>query len=65
MTAQFGKLQLVVAELDHMREGATPLVHSRALRPDETRELIEQAHAGIPKTNLAPANGISRETVYR
>lgn len=37
----------------------------RALKPEEARELREQAHAGIPKADLARAYGISRETVYQ
>ena len=37
----------------------------RALTADDARELVEQAHAGIPKADLARAYGISRETVYQ
>ncbi len=37
----------------------------RALSTTEASELIEQAHAGIPKADLARAYGISRETVYQ
>ena len=37
----------------------------RALGPVETHELVAQAHAGIPKADLARAYGISRETVYQ
>ena len=37
----------------------------KALRPEEAHELVVQAHAGIPKADLARAYGISRETVYQ
>ena len=37
----------------------------KALKPEEIGELVEQAHAGIPKADLARAYGISRETVYQ
>lgn len=37
----------------------------RALGPEEARELQVQARAGIPKSDLARAYGISRETVYQ
>jgi DNA invertase Pin-like site-specific DNA recombinase len=37
----------------------------KALGPDEAKELVAQAHAGIPKADLARAYGISRETVYQ
>ena len=37
----------------------------KALGPVETHELVAQAHAGIPKADLARAYGISRETVYQ
>ena len=37
----------------------------KALRPVEAHELVAQAHAGIPKADLARAYGISRETVYQ
>src|SRR5258708_36402794 len=33
----------------------------KALTPEEAIELREQAHAGLPKADLAPAYGISRE----
>jgi DNA invertase Pin-like site-specific DNA recombinase len=36
----------------------------KALGPVEAHELA-QAHAGIPKADLARAYGISRETVYQ
>jgi DNA invertase Pin-like site-specific DNA recombinase len=35
----------------------------KALGPVEAHELVAQAHAGIPKADLARAYGISRETV--
>ena len=37
----------------------------KALGPVEAHELVVQAHAGIPKADLARAYGISRETVYQ
>jgi DNA invertase Pin-like site-specific DNA recombinase len=37
----------------------------KALGPVEAHELVAQAHAGIPKADLARAYGISRETVYQ
>jgi DNA invertase Pin-like site-specific DNA recombinase len=37
----------------------------KALNPEEAKELREQAYAGIPKSDLARAYGISRETVYQ
>ena len=37
----------------------------KALGPQEAHELVLQAHAGIPKSDLARAYGISRETVYQ
>lgn len=37
----------------------------KALGPDDVTELVAQAHAGIPKADLARAYGISRETVYQ
>lgn len=37
----------------------------KALGPQEARELVAQAHAGIPKADLARAYGVSRETVYQ
>jgi DNA invertase Pin-like site-specific DNA recombinase len=37
----------------------------KALGPEEAHELVVQAHAGIPKADLARAYGISRETVYQ
>jgi DNA invertase Pin-like site-specific DNA recombinase len=37
----------------------------KALGPEEANELVPQAHAGIPKADLARAYGISRETVYQ
>jgi DNA invertase Pin-like site-specific DNA recombinase len=37
----------------------------KALQPEEAHELVVQAHAGIPKADLARAYGISRETVYQ
>jgi DNA invertase Pin-like site-specific DNA recombinase len=37
----------------------------KALGPEDTSELVAQAHAGIPKADLARAYGISRETVYQ
>jgi DNA invertase Pin-like site-specific DNA recombinase len=37
----------------------------KALAPQEVHELVVQAHAGIPKADLARAYGISRETVYQ
>jgi DNA invertase Pin-like site-specific DNA recombinase len=37
----------------------------KALGPEEANELVAQAHAGIPKADLARAYGISRETVYQ
>ena len=33
----------------------------KALKPEEIGELVEQAHAGIPKADLARAYGISRK----
>jgi DNA invertase Pin-like site-specific DNA recombinase len=36
----------------------------RALTPEQVREITEQAHAGIPKSDLARAYSISRETLY-
>ena len=37
----------------------------KALGPEEAHEVVVQAHAGIPKADLARAYGISRETVYQ
>jgi len=37
----------------------------KALGPEDANELVAQAHAGIPKADLARAYGISRETVYQ
>ena len=37
----------------------------KALGPEEVHEVVVQAHAGIPKADLARAYGISRETVYQ
>jgi DNA invertase Pin-like site-specific DNA recombinase len=37
----------------------------KALAPGDVHELVAQAHAGIPKADLARAYGISRETVYQ
>lgn len=37
---------------------------ARALTPEQAREVREQAAAGIPKSDLARAYGISRETLY-
>jgi DNA invertase Pin-like site-specific DNA recombinase len=37
----------------------------KALGPEDASELVAQAHAGIPKADLARAYGISRETVYQ
>jgi DNA invertase Pin-like site-specific DNA recombinase len=36
----------------------------RALTPEQVKEVIEQAYAGIPKADLARAYSISRETLY-
>jgi DNA invertase Pin-like site-specific DNA recombinase len=36
----------------------------RALTPEQVKEIIEQAYAGIPKADLARAYSISRETLY-
>jgi DNA invertase Pin-like site-specific DNA recombinase len=36
----------------------------RALTPEQVKEVIEQAYAGIPKADLARAYHISRETLY-
>jgi hypothetical protein len=38
---------------------------TRTLGQEEAHELVVQAHAGIHKTDLASAYGISRETVYQ
>ena len=37
----------------------------KALTPEESNELRDQAHAGMPKADLARAYGISRETLYQ
>src|SRR5207248_3169694 len=37
----------------------------KALTHEEASELREQAHAGMPKADLARAYGISRETLYQ
>jgi DNA invertase Pin-like site-specific DNA recombinase len=37
----------------------------RALTPEQAKEVIEQAHAGIPKSDLARTYSISRETLYQ
>jgi DNA invertase Pin-like site-specific DNA recombinase len=37
----------------------------RALTPEQAKEVIEQAYAGMPKADLARAYGISRETLYQ
>jgi len=37
----------------------------RALTPDQVKEIVEQAYAGIPKANLARDYCISRETLYQ
>jgi DNA invertase Pin-like site-specific DNA recombinase len=37
----------------------------KALNAEKAKELREQAHAGIPKADLARVYGISRETVYQ
>jgi len=37
----------------------------RALTPDQVKEIVEQAYAGIPKADLARAYCISRETLYQ
>ena len=37
----------------------------RALTPEQVKEVLEQAYAGLPKTDLARAYGISRETLYQ
>ena len=37
----------------------------RALGPEDAKELVAQANAGIPKADLARAYGVSRETVYQ
>jgi hypothetical protein len=49
--------------------GAMPLEvyngRKKALVSVDARKLVAQAHAGIPKADLARAYGISRETVYQ
>lgn len=37
---------------------------AKALKPEQIAEVREQAAAGIPKTDLARAYGVSRETLY-
>ena len=37
----------------------------RALTAELVKEIIEQAYVGIPKSDLARAYGISRETLYQ
>ena len=37
----------------------------RALTPEQVKEVLEQAYAGMPKADLARAYGISRETLYQ
>jgi DNA invertase Pin-like site-specific DNA recombinase len=37
----------------------------KALPPDQIKELVELAHSGLPKADLARSYGVSRETVYQ
>ena len=71
MLAAFGEFERALIR-ERQREGIaiakTKGVYKgrkKALGPEDVHELVAQAHAGIPKADLARAYGISRETVYQ